>query len=164
MARLSVVQTTFVQLYNLLSLDNADLWRTFASSSQCEKEFPTTLMKKITPFQQVGKPTITYLFCFLFLISVVLFSSLSSCWLFKHSDLIVYRVPWHGLLPELLVSGPACAVVLHAISSSVSCKETLYNLPHIGQIAGPDFSWLYHSILWVGTSCQVKANVFLNSW
>ena len=47
-------QSTFPSMYASLDLGNAGVWAQFASSSQCEREFPPSLMKKISPFQQVN--------------------------------------------------------------------------------------------------------------
>eukprot|EP00117_Sycon_ciliatum_P036543 scpid1236/ scgid27488/ Cytoplasmic dynein 2 heavy chain 1; Dynein heavy chain isotype 1B len=40
-------------LYRTLSLDKTDVWSTFIRSSRCEMEFPPSLSKKISLFQQV---------------------------------------------------------------------------------------------------------------
>ena len=48
-------QATFPSMYASLDLGNPGVWAQFASSSQCEREFPPSLMKKISPFQQVGR-------------------------------------------------------------------------------------------------------------
>jgi len=40
-------------MYASLDLGNTGQWAQFSSSSQCEREFPPSLMKKISPFQQV---------------------------------------------------------------------------------------------------------------
>ena len=50
------LQSTFPSMYASLDLGNAGMWTQFASSSQCEREFPPSLMKKISPFQQVSIP------------------------------------------------------------------------------------------------------------
>ncbi len=50
---LSMLQTNFPTLYNTLELKNFETWSKFARSSQCEKEFPPNVLKKITPFQQL---------------------------------------------------------------------------------------------------------------
>lgn len=50
---LNILQTNFPTLYNTLDLKNNDTWSRFARSSQCEKEFPPIVLKKITPFQQL---------------------------------------------------------------------------------------------------------------
>lgn len=47
-------QTTFPALYQCLCLSDSDLWLSFSRSSQCEQEIPSSIAKKITPFQQVG--------------------------------------------------------------------------------------------------------------
>ncbi len=47
------LQTSFPTLYNTLELKNAETWSRFARSSQCEKDFPVNVLKKITPFQQL---------------------------------------------------------------------------------------------------------------
>lgn len=36
-----------------LQFDDAGLWSSFSRSSQCEKEFPSSIEKKISLFQQV---------------------------------------------------------------------------------------------------------------
>ena len=46
-------QATFPSLAQSLSLTDNNLWGHFNRSSQCEQEFPTSLDKKVTPFQQV---------------------------------------------------------------------------------------------------------------
>lgn len=46
-------QATFPALYQSLCLSDSDLWLSFSQSSQCEQEIPSTIAKKITPFQQV---------------------------------------------------------------------------------------------------------------
>ena len=52
-APLSALKSTFPSLYNNLELSNTNLWAQFSRSSQCEKEFPLSVAKKITPFQQL---------------------------------------------------------------------------------------------------------------
>lgn len=47
-------QTTFPALYQCLCLSDSDLWLSFSQSSQCEQEIPSSIAKKITPFQQVS--------------------------------------------------------------------------------------------------------------
>ncbi|ESO93665.1 hypothetical protein LOTGIDRAFT_209197 [Lottia gigantea] len=46
-------KTNFPQLYNQMNLDDGSTWSNFARSSQCELEFPSSIEKRITPFQQV---------------------------------------------------------------------------------------------------------------
>ncbi|XP_033632471.1 cytoplasmic dynein 2 heavy chain 1-like isoform X2 [Asterias rubens] len=48
----SVLKSNFVPLYQTLNLSDTNLWSSFSRSSQCEQEFPTSLEKKISPFQQ----------------------------------------------------------------------------------------------------------------
>ncbi|XP_022103094.1 cytoplasmic dynein 2 heavy chain 1-like isoform X1 [Acanthaster planci] len=48
----SVLKSNFTQLYQNLSLSDSSLWSSFSRSSQCEQEFPSSLDKKISPFQQ----------------------------------------------------------------------------------------------------------------
>lgn len=47
-------QTTFTALYQSLCLSDSDLWLSFSQSSQCEQEIPSSIAKKISPFQQVS--------------------------------------------------------------------------------------------------------------
>ncbi|KAG7470921.1 hypothetical protein MATL_G00119020 [Megalops atlanticus] len=54
--RLGAVATfknTFPALYQTLCLGDADLWLTFSRSSSCEQDFPPSIAKKISLFQQV---------------------------------------------------------------------------------------------------------------
>uniref|UniRef100_A0A3P8WNV8 Cytoplasmic dynein 2 heavy chain 1 n=1 Tax=Cynoglossus semilaevis TaxID=244447 RepID=A0A3P8WNV8_CYNSE len=45
--------TTFPSLYPSLCLSDSDLWLSFSQSSQCEQEIPSSIAKKLTPFQQL---------------------------------------------------------------------------------------------------------------
>uniref|UniRef100_A0A4W6FB11 Dynein cytoplasmic 2 heavy chain 1 n=1 Tax=Lates calcarifer TaxID=8187 RepID=A0A4W6FB11_LATCA len=47
------VRATFPALYQSLCLSDSDLWLSFSQSSQCEQEIPSSIAKKITPFQQL---------------------------------------------------------------------------------------------------------------
>ncbi|XP_019385809.1 PREDICTED: cytoplasmic dynein 2 heavy chain 1 [Crocodylus porosus] len=47
------LKISFPALYQTLSFEDADLWRTFSQSSVCEQDFPTCIAKKISLFQQV---------------------------------------------------------------------------------------------------------------
>ncbi|XP_070553238.1 cytoplasmic dynein 2 heavy chain 1-like isoform X2 [Ptychodera flava] len=47
------LKSTFPNLYPTLCLEDGDLWLSFSRSSQCEQDFPSPLMKKVTAFQQV---------------------------------------------------------------------------------------------------------------
>ena len=47
------LKTNFPVLYNNLDLQNESLWTQFSRSSQCEREFPPTVSKKVTAFQQL---------------------------------------------------------------------------------------------------------------
>ncbi|MBN3304013.1 DYHC2 protein, partial [Amia calva] len=49
----ALFKNTFPSLHQMLCLDDADLWLTFSRSSTCEQDFPPSIAKKITPFQQV---------------------------------------------------------------------------------------------------------------
>ncbi|XP_077466766.1 cytoplasmic dynein 2 heavy chain 1 isoform X1 [Stigmatopora argus] len=49
----AVFKATFTALYQSLCLGDSDLWLSFARSSHCEQEIPTSVAKKITPFQQL---------------------------------------------------------------------------------------------------------------
>uniref|UniRef100_W5MJK1 Cytoplasmic dynein 2 heavy chain 1 n=1 Tax=Lepisosteus oculatus TaxID=7918 RepID=W5MJK1_LEPOC len=49
----ALFKNTFPSLYQNLCLDDADLWVTFSCSSACEQDFPPSVVKKISPFQQV---------------------------------------------------------------------------------------------------------------
>uniref|UniRef100_A0A8C4HFM9 Cytoplasmic dynein 2 heavy chain 1 n=1 Tax=Dicentrarchus labrax TaxID=13489 RepID=A0A8C4HFM9_DICLA len=40
-------------IYQSLCLSDSDLWLSFSQSSQCEQEIPSSIAKKITPFQQL---------------------------------------------------------------------------------------------------------------
>lgn len=46
-------KSTFPGLYQSLCLDDSDLWLSFSRSSNCEQEVPSSIARKITPFQQV---------------------------------------------------------------------------------------------------------------
>lgn len=46
-------QTTFSRLYSDLHLNDTAMWSHFARSSQCEQDFPTSVAKKLSPFEQV---------------------------------------------------------------------------------------------------------------
>ncbi|KAG7479776.1 cytoplasmic dynein 2 heavy chain 1 isoform X1 [Solea senegalensis] len=50
---MAVFKTTFPALYQSLCLSDSDLWLSFSQSSQCEQEIPSSVAKKITPFQQL---------------------------------------------------------------------------------------------------------------
>jgi dynein heavy chain 2 len=52
-SQISSLKTNFPTLYNNLELSNATIWAAFSRSSQCERDFPPSVVKKITPFQQV---------------------------------------------------------------------------------------------------------------
>ena len=52
-AAISMLKTNFPTLCNTLDLKSSDTWSKFARSSQCEKEFPPGILKRITPFQQL---------------------------------------------------------------------------------------------------------------
>ncbi|KAA8593993.1 hypothetical protein FQN60_004827, partial [Etheostoma spectabile] len=49
----AILKTTFPAVYQSLCLSDSDLWLSFSQSSQCEQEIPSTIAKKITPFQQL---------------------------------------------------------------------------------------------------------------
>ncbi|KAF3692878.1 Cytoplasmic dynein 2 heavy chain 1 [Channa argus] len=49
----AIFKATFPTLYQSLCLSDSDLWLSFSQSSQCEQEIPSTITKKITPFQQL---------------------------------------------------------------------------------------------------------------
>ncbi|XP_075905861.1 cytoplasmic dynein 2 heavy chain 1 [Nelusetta ayraudi] len=49
----AVLKTTFPALYQSLCLSDSDLWLSFSQSSQCEQEIPSSVAKKISPFQQL---------------------------------------------------------------------------------------------------------------
>uniref|UniRef100_A0A8C5EPV0 Cytoplasmic dynein 2 heavy chain 1 n=1 Tax=Gouania willdenowi TaxID=441366 RepID=A0A8C5EPV0_GOUWI len=46
-------EITFPALYQSLCLNDSHLWLSFQQSSQCEQEIPSSITKKITPFQQL---------------------------------------------------------------------------------------------------------------
>nr|XP_023648221.1 cytoplasmic dynein 2 heavy chain 1 isoform X1 [Paramormyrops kingsleyae]XP_023648222.1 cytoplasmic dynein 2 heavy chain 1 isoform X1 [Paramormyrops kingsleyae] len=52
-AAAALLRSTFPGLHQMLCLSNADLWLTFSRSSCCEQDFPPSIGKKITPFQQL---------------------------------------------------------------------------------------------------------------
>ena len=49
----SLLKANFPVLCNTLNLSNHESWRRFAKSSHCEQEFPPSVAKSITPFQQL---------------------------------------------------------------------------------------------------------------
>ncbi|KAI1893942.1 hypothetical protein AGOR_G00128840 [Albula goreensis] len=49
----AMFKNTFPALYQTLSLSDEDLWLSFSRSSTCEQDFPPSIAKKISPFQQV---------------------------------------------------------------------------------------------------------------
>eukprot|EP00118_Oscarella_pearsei_P021037 m.233847 g.233847 ORF g.233847 m.233847 type:complete len:1441 (+) comp40100_c0_seq20:9031-13353(+) len=49
----NLLKTVFKSLFATLSLHDSDLWSNFASSSQCERDIPPTVLQKLTLFQQV---------------------------------------------------------------------------------------------------------------
>uniref|UniRef100_A0A8C9S5I7 Cytoplasmic dynein 2 heavy chain 1 n=1 Tax=Scleropages formosus TaxID=113540 RepID=A0A8C9S5I7_SCLFO len=54
-AAVALLKSAFPMLYQTLNLNEADLWLTFSSSSTCEQDFPPSITKKISPFQQVTR-------------------------------------------------------------------------------------------------------------
>uniref|UniRef100_A0A8D0CER9 Dynein cytoplasmic 2 heavy chain 1 n=1 Tax=Scleropages formosus TaxID=113540 RepID=A0A8D0CER9_SCLFO len=52
-AAVALLKSAFPMLYQTLNLNEADLWLTFSSSSTCEQDFPPSITKKISPFQQL---------------------------------------------------------------------------------------------------------------
>ncbi|XP_071483964.1 LOW QUALITY PROTEIN: cytoplasmic dynein 2 heavy chain 1-like [Diadema antillarum] len=50
---LASLTASFPALHQALSLNDTGLWSQFSRSSLCEQEFPTSLEKKISPFQQL---------------------------------------------------------------------------------------------------------------
>ena len=48
-----LLKSTFPKLYSNLDLGNIGIWTQFIQSSQCEKDFPPSVAKRITPFQQL---------------------------------------------------------------------------------------------------------------
>ena len=46
-------QANFPKMYQQLDMDDGGLWSNFARSSHCEQEFPGSVEKRCTPFQQV---------------------------------------------------------------------------------------------------------------
>ncbi|XP_058887125.1 cytoplasmic dynein 2 heavy chain 1-like [Acipenser ruthenus] len=53
MGAVALFKNTFTSLYQSLCLDDASLWLTFSQSFTCEQDFPQSISKKITLFQQV---------------------------------------------------------------------------------------------------------------
>ena len=51
--QITALSSNFPTLYSNLDLSNTNLWAGFSRSSQCERDFPPTVLKRITPFQQV---------------------------------------------------------------------------------------------------------------
>ncbi|XP_076002176.1 cytoplasmic dynein 2 heavy chain 1 isoform X2 [Genypterus blacodes] len=49
----AIFKATFPALYQSLCLSDSDLWLSFSQSSHCEQEIPSSIAKKISPFQQV---------------------------------------------------------------------------------------------------------------
>uniref|UniRef100_A0A8C4HFM7 Cytoplasmic dynein 2 heavy chain 1 n=1 Tax=Dicentrarchus labrax TaxID=13489 RepID=A0A8C4HFM7_DICLA len=49
----AIFKATFPAIYQSLCLSDSDLWLSFSQSSQCEQEIPSSIAKKITPFQQL---------------------------------------------------------------------------------------------------------------
>ena len=47
------IRSCFPTLYTNLEFNSGDTWKVFARSSECEREFPPGVVKKITPFQEV---------------------------------------------------------------------------------------------------------------
>ena len=47
------MQNVFGNLYGSLDLNNSDMWLSFSRSSQCEQEFPPSVSKKTSLFQQL---------------------------------------------------------------------------------------------------------------
>uniref|UniRef100_A0A673BSH4 Dynein heavy chain ATP-binding dynein motor region domain-containing protein n=1 Tax=Sphaeramia orbicularis TaxID=375764 RepID=A0A673BSH4_9TELE len=52
-AAVAILKATFPALYQSLCLNDLDLWLSFSQSSHCEQEIPSSIVKKITPFQQL---------------------------------------------------------------------------------------------------------------
>ena len=50
---INLLKNTFPNLFSVLDLTNTALWTQFSQSSQCEKDFPPSIAKRITPFQQL---------------------------------------------------------------------------------------------------------------
>ena len=50
---LNQLKSNFPTLYNNLDLGHKETWTAFSRSSQCDREFPLSISKKITPFQQL---------------------------------------------------------------------------------------------------------------
>ena len=50
---LNQLKSNFPTLYNNLDLGHKETWTAFSRSSQCDREFPLGISKKITPFQQL---------------------------------------------------------------------------------------------------------------
>uniref|UniRef100_A0A3Q0T4R8 Cytoplasmic dynein 2 heavy chain 1 n=1 Tax=Amphilophus citrinellus TaxID=61819 RepID=A0A3Q0T4R8_AMPCI len=49
----AILKAAFPALYQTLCLSDSDLWLSFLQSSQCEQEIPSSIAKKISPFQQL---------------------------------------------------------------------------------------------------------------
>ncbi|XP_034023634.1 cytoplasmic dynein 2 heavy chain 1 [Thalassophryne amazonica] len=49
----AIFKATFPALYQSLSLSDSDLWLSFSQSSNCEQEIPSSVAKKMSPFQQL---------------------------------------------------------------------------------------------------------------
>ncbi|KAK3100036.1 hypothetical protein FSP39_013759 [Pinctada imbricata] len=47
------LKSNLPKLYNLLSFDDNSLWSNFSRSSECEKEFPSSIEKRMSLFQQL---------------------------------------------------------------------------------------------------------------
>uniref|UniRef100_A0AAV2J329 Cytoplasmic dynein 2 heavy chain 1 n=1 Tax=Knipowitschia caucasica TaxID=637954 RepID=A0AAV2J329_KNICA len=52
-AAVAILKATFPGLYQSLCLSDANLWLSFSRSSQCEQEMPSSIVKKISAFQQL---------------------------------------------------------------------------------------------------------------
>ncbi|RDD40688.1 Cytoplasmic dynein 2 heavy chain 1 [Trichoplax sp. H2] len=50
---IAALKTTFPTWFQNLKLDDNNIWSTFSRHSQCEKEFPSDVTRKISEFQQV---------------------------------------------------------------------------------------------------------------
>ena len=49
----SHLQSTFPRLYSDLQFNDTNLWTQFVRSSQCEQDFPSSVAKKLSLFQQL---------------------------------------------------------------------------------------------------------------
>ncbi|KAM9317805.1 cytoplasmic dynein 2 heavy chain 1 [Pholidichthys leucotaenia] len=49
----AILKTTFPAFYQALCFSDSDLWLSFLQSSHCEQEIPSSIAKKISPFQQL---------------------------------------------------------------------------------------------------------------